>query len=362
MEEVGIEAEKDSLFSLEASLGPLAWDRIKHAEANAKFYVPTERDEQLKNAIGRLLDGVVTRADRNVPLTRSNRKEGRALLVAGQSGTGKSRALSRLLTAHEALRPTDDPIAPRRPLISIKAPETFTPRAFYIRMLHAMGYPLVNSPVTELLIERVRKHAQRLQVLVLHIDDSSNSLVGHSPRARDRAVERVATTLRGLMVDAENPLSVIVSGLPSILDLVRVEEQFGRRAEIVHFNPLQANDADRLRQIGAKRAKTFGLADKETSGDFALRLLHAGNYQLGTVMEITSQAIGSALEKGQSRDRSAGLSAADFADVYFRRTACSSQLNVFTAADWSKIDTSQIVPRWIEERPISNRKHKGGAR
>ncbi|MBX3531704.1 MAG: ATP-binding protein [Rhizobiaceae bacterium] len=348
---------QDPLFSLTASRSEQDWDRIEQAERAASSYITTPRDAELNDRIDGLIRRVLTRKDLNAELSRENRLKGRAEIIVGGSGAGKTRAIEKAILRQSSLRPTDG-AEPTRPLLSINAPENPSPRALYMRLLNATGYPLVSVPSTEVVLQRFKSQALKLGVVIIHVDDAANLIVGQDSFRRRRAAERMAACFRGLMED-DNPISLIISGLDPVLDLVRYDEAFGRRAEVLNFYPVRENEIKSLARTIHDRAKTAGLAFAPEK-EMIERLVHAASGQLGLALEMSWQAMAVATERCTSAAAPRNLESVDFAAIYHRRTACGFGLNVFETPDWRRIDTSETIPRILDDRSTqaSSRRRK----
>ena len=337
----------DPLYALRASISEQDWDRISADEVRYAKYVTTARHDAVSQRVSNLLLRSLTRHDSNSDLTRANRLKGRAQLIVGGSGAGKTRAIERAVLEHAVLRPTDG-AEPKRPLLSINAPEIPSPLARYTRKLRAAGYPALSNLPTEAALQRLKSQVRKLGVILIHIDDAANMVVGQDTFRRRRSAERLAACLRGIMED-DNPISLIISGLEPLLELYRCDDAFARRSEVLNLEPVQAGE---LKQLGARIGSWASAANLQfaPTHDLVERLCHAANGQLGLSFEIAWQAIAFSSRRARPDGEQPRLEISDFASVYFQRTACSFGRNVFDAPDWRSVDTRNPI-LLVEEAP-----------
>jgi hypothetical protein len=344
----------DPLYALRASISEREWDRIHADEVGGSKYVKTARHEAVAQRLSNLLFRSLTRRDAKSDLTRENRLKGRTQIFVGGSGAGKTRAIERAVLDHAVLRPTDG-TEPKRPLLSINAPEIPSPLALYTRLLKAAGYPVLSNLPTEAALQRFKSQARKLGVILIHIDDAANMVVGQDAFRRRRSAERIAACLRGFMED-ENPISLIISGLEPVLELYRCDDAFARRSEVLKIEPVQPGEFKQLETKIANWAASANLQFNPTH-DLVERLCHAANGQLGLSLEIALQAIAYASRRRCAHGEQPSLGISDFADVYFQRTACSFGRNVFDAPDWRSVDTRNPI-LLAEEAPKRKRSGK----
>jgi hypothetical protein len=166
-------------------------------------------------------------------------------------------------------------------------------------------------------------------------------IVGQDAFRRRRSAERIAACLRGLMED-ENPISLIISGLEPVLELCRCDDAFARRSEVLNLAPVQPDELKRLEARIGRWAAAANLRF-DPAQDLMERLCHAARWQLGLSFEIAWQAIACSSRRIRPDGEQPRLESSDFADVYFQRTACSFGRNVFDAPDWRTIDTRNPI-------------------
>ncbi|WP_244486758.1 TniB family NTP-binding protein [Aureimonas sp. Leaf324] len=326
------------------------WDRIHADETSNATFIETDRLHRLREHVGELLRRTATRRDSSQSLDSSNRVAGRALFCVGDAGSGKTVTLRRAILSFSALRPVDEG-EPRRPILSINAPDQPSLNAIYGRLLQCMDYPSMAARSTEVLRQRFLAQSERLGVVLIHIDDAANMTVGQDAFRARRSAQKIAACLRSLM-EEEPPFSLIVSGLEPTLQLLEHDDALARRAQQVGLSRVRPQEHKVIAHALHLRAKDLGLVfspDRDLIG----RLVHAANQQFGLSFELAWHAIALAQAVGATE-----LGACHFADAYFRRTSCHPGLNVFEAPDWERIDTTAIIPKLVDDPSVTLRRRR----
>lgn len=298
--------------------------RIIKLEKLHRSYLRTPRDARLEAEFERLIEGASL-------CLGGRRPEGRALVVIGESGAGKTHALRRLISRRKEFDPQPMEIGPTMPLVSITAPSPCTLKQLANELLHALGYPRERDVRENVAWNRVRDQLQLRQVMVVHIDEMQ-----HAVRFPDSAeTQKVSDTLKNVMQQTDWPVRLILSGLPALGQFVRRDVQLWRRCRFITFEALHfPTDEKGLRHIVRTVAmhgaglNPVGLDDSE----FLARLCHAAEGQFGRVIEICRAAAEDAIGAG-----SAVLTVSDFASAYATTTGCSPADNLFLVRDWEFI-------------------------
>jgi len=167
------------------------------------------------------------------------------------------------------------------------------------------------------------------------------------------------------MQKAEWPIWLILSGLPELARFCQDDASMRRRVRILRFEPLKFPDHLRavqklVRQIVAQ-CEPLECTSLMTD-EFSHRLLHAGMYQPGIVVEYVQDAISECLAREEEN-----LVIDHFADVYMSRTgALEDSENVFIASNWLSIHVegamfekaSDDVEAAFERRHATGRKRR----
>lgn len=306
-------------------------------------YFGTSRDRLLEAELDNLVDAFLLSEDAgNSDAARrvGRLREGRALTIVGESGTGKSRTLDRHFLKREEFAGYGAPNSDCM-LISVTAPSPCTLRLLGMSVLAALGYETTRELKENVVWDLVHHQLELRGVRFLHIDE-----LQHVLQSRNQLeIAKVQDTLKGLMQHRQWPVWLILSGLPAVATMLSGDEQIWRRSRHVTFEDLTLErDVSLVRRLvafyGAEKASLSieSLADDE----FIARLLHAAMYRFGVVIELVQDAIRHAVLLGSS-----ALEVEHFAAAFAARTGCVPDRNVFTAGslDWHLIDPREGLQR-----------------
>lgn len=265
------------------------------------------------------------------------RVEGRALVVVGESGAGKSAAIARLIASQAELQPRNLAVGPVVPIVSITAPSPFTPRALAMEVMNqGLGYGMVRDIRENVAYSRLREQLRMRQVRILHIDEMQHALGANNPHE----MQRLADTLKNLMQHAENPVALILSGLPSLVNFVKTDIQLQRRCRFVRFTPLSFPDDKEGLELIVKKVggKLAGLTPVDVLvEEFLARLCRAAGGQFGLVIQICRAAAEEAIRSGSTE-----LTPKHFAAAYAAGTGCAPDENLFTVRDWEFVSSGYM--------------------
>lgn len=261
--------------------------------------------------------------------------EGRGIAIIGESGSGKTTAVRRILR-QQAFAGTD-PGELR--WISLRVPTPATQKDLARAILRALEFPIVRDSTASRMWDLVNFHLHLRKTWFVHLDEGQE-LGG---RGSDTERAAVINALKSLMQIPDWPINLIVSGTPELHDLLAKDPQLSRRFFVVRFHPVTELDARDdvlalLEHYAAFAELRLGpdLADVE----FIPRLIHAEREQFGIIVEFLIGAITCALSAGRAE-----LRCADFAQFSAARTGNAFNRNPFTAADFRTVPTgrSQLV-------------------
>ncbi len=285
------------------------------AEIGAKIaalrsmFISNDRFESLSDQFGRLLQR------RRAEIENDMTVEARGIAVIGSSGSGKTTAIDRMISRHPAIfRPPED--LRYAEIISFQVPSPATLKYVGQTALNALGYPLRRDKPAAIIWDMVRHHLKQRQTLFLHVDEAQDLALSQSDRER----AAVVNTLKSLMQNKEWPVGLILSGMPSLGDLLNYDPQLSRRIFPVKFAPISmALDGDEITGILFAYLEKAALEadDDIKSESFADRLIHAGKGEFGLTIEVIIGAIEEALFAGCE---SVGLK--EFAAFFRRRIGC----------------------------------------
>ena len=203
--------------------------------------------------------------------------------------------------------------------------------------LAKLGYPLAAERTEHRIWELVRERIALRNIRFLHFDEVQNII----NRADVREAARLRDTLKSFLNDVEQPVCLILSGLPTIKDFLELDRQESRRCTFVSYKPLTGTAAPKIYEALSQYAGEAGLEiEPELEHAIASRLLHAACYQFGLSFEIAVDAINIALKACDLT-----LSHLHFAGEYARRTECPAHENPFLVEKWWELDCSILTQK-----------------
>lgn len=327
----------DALARLRDSFDATTLGHLAVIETIKARFLKTERYARLERAFRAALIPLILRLDERQPLGPGNRQEGRIVLVVGESGAGKSTAIHRLLEHHPtyrgyALKGEKRNTSAIR--IKVRAPSTFL--GVGRQLLAATGYPLQGSLERHVVWQRIAERLPMLGTTVLHFDEMHNVIdkANHVDKAD------IQHTLKSLVADADWPVSLIVSGLPRIAELLETSPEDERRTEAVDLTPLvMPQEAEMLAAVMHELAGMAGLEPPANTRTVVIpRLVHASSQQLGNAMLLIQSAVLQAMTTDERH-----LSVQNFALAYAARTGCGPAANPFLADDWRIIPPARLL-------------------
>jgi hypothetical protein len=313
------------------------------------MHVETSRDEELRFELKVITDNIVQPRDPDLPPGADNMREGTSLLIVGETGAGKTKAIRHALKNHPAF-PGYGVRDSGCQLISISVPSPFTLRTLGMALLRGAGYRTSREYPQNIAWSRARFQLSGTAILVVHIEDIQDVLQSNA-----KEIKQVLNSLKGLMTDLGwPPLHLIFTGLPEIADVLKFDYQVPRRSGFIHFKPIDADaDFKMIKEAAAKYGKVAGVSVAAlNSHELVGRLCHAAHAQLGLVFELLVLALEICL-----RAKRKVLTQEDFADAYARRTLEPIELNPFVGDNWAEIDTS-IIQKKPEEIVVDDQRKK----
>jgi hypothetical protein len=330
-------------------------------------YITSALDAKLMEEFNRLIVHAGMRENIREPHARTNRREGRLLVLTGPSGAGKTRSLIRTIRRHPALEGRD-PEAPDSPVTIVTVTSPCTLKQLGRDTLHNTGYPLQRDLREHQTWELVRNQLDLGSKVVLVYDEMQ-----HITQAANVAEQqKVANTIKDLMINRQWRLSIIVCGLPSVAEFIRSDKQLERRARFLEMKPLRmpADNADIAAMVAALAGFADLCVDDDVETNLAPRLIHAAGNLFGIAIEITHEAIVTALDpdylnlgRDEIHERSDHdarsvtpgsnrLTREHFARALEGRLGCTDDENPFVSRDW----VSTLAPTPAPAPSARNRK------
>ncbi|MDT3684964.1 MAG: TniB family NTP-binding protein [Pseudorhodoplanes sp.] len=183
-----------------------------------------------KSAVAKqYFDGLLDRVDGGL--------EGLCLVVYGPTGAGKTHILKHL-RKDPILQSFETEEGIQRPMLALDAPAPCTLRTLGMRMLKHLGLPFSRALREHEVWDCVVANLHAQGVGVVFIDEMHNVLSGR----KDTEREKIAMTLKSLMVSETNPIQLILSGLDVLSKFIQKYEEVERRSHFLEVTPLTSRD------------------------------------------------------------------------------------------------------------------------
>lgn len=339
--------DTDIMRRLAATLTDKDSVRLEIMERVRAKYISSDRDSELEKAVDHLTERTLGRANPGLPASTSLRPEARALAVVGNSGAGKTTAIERLFARHPAF------VGYRQPgcaLISVTISGSCTLTTVGRLILDELGYPLLADRREHLVLEMVNRRLDLQNIGYLHLDEIQNI----TTTANVREAVRIRNWLKTFLNNKKKPIGLILTGLPEVAEFIEADTQIRRRTRFLEFQPLTRSDLEAALDTLIDFAAVAHLSVDSTAKNILVpRLLHAADYEMGTMIELIHESIDQAL---QSDART--LTATQFSTVYAQRTGSAASANPFVADDWHNIDCSVVLTK---DRPNQRTANSGKA-
>lgn len=273
----------------------------------------------------------------------------RTLAIIGESGTGKSTAITHVLNSFDEFKPYKNEHNEKIiPMLSIEVEYSFTPKDFAIHVLRKLGADGSYSSNETVLYDELKNQLRASGTILLHIDEAQHLKKSGS----SKAVMGLKDRFKSLLVIENWPLHLILSGVDDLSELFTGDQQMPNRSSVMRFDTLSSPaDNKRVEEILADIAANCGLkVDKAlTTPDFLGRLVKATGGGIGTLIEMVRAACYKALAKEHS-----AVKAKDFEFVYGRTSGSLPSENIITAKAWVDLDRSNalidLVPKTVEPK------------
>lgn len=297
-------------------------------------HIVLPRDLELKAGLARLTEQMFVKRLLDGPAGVGNRREQRALLVTGCTGTGKSYTVGKAL---ETLAPSiRDPDGRLLKIITVKLPSPYSGKELARRILRLLDVEMSDRLNEIELWEAVIEHFEAKQVALLHLDEfqrhSTIKTVGRAQKTE--AADRLAATLNELLMHDRWPVSLLISGTEHILDFWRTTsvDQVYRRTGFVVFGQMDETYYPGLELALTRYAQKAGIPLAISVPDLGGRICMAGENTPGIALELLQEAVVNAVRAGAS-----ALTIAHLAEVFARRNHAPRDQNPFLAANWTRI-------------------------
>lgn len=305
---------------------PVAADRIFAEKIRIRQqHIPTKFQEPLEARLKQLIENA------EACLAGGGLKQ-RALVILGESGTGKSTAIAYQLAKFAAFQPKPDADGNlRSSLLCTDAPGTSTTKSFAIALLAGLGINAAERAPEFELYATLKEQLKLQGKLFICVDEMQHVIRGATPKA----IAKIQDVLKNLTQIDGWPLHAIFIGTPALSAFLEGDRQLANRCRVLFLAPLDATEdaeylAETIRNIVEDVAGLkIGWTEKHRLPE---RLLAASHRCTGTLIQYVQEACFQALEAGSSKVRMK-----HFGAVYHANTGCTRQDNIFEVVDFEAI-------------------------
>ncbi len=292
------------------------------------------RDRYFETGRDKLLMKFIEKLRKNAKaLEKGNGSHRRSLFIIGETGSGKTRSIKRILPLIAEWQPSRDQYGDEvTPLICIKPPKPCSMRALAIELLTAMRVPVSGRKTDPEVYVFLKEQLRERGVKAIWIDEMQDVLRNNTTKA----IQAVQDVLKALVQVDGWPIHTIYSGVPALATFLQGDRQLARRSYVMRYEPMEfPDDAEWIEKIVATVVlEDCGMtrADDTMTNVFREKLCRAASGAFGSLVEIAQEACFRAADNGRTQ-----VKLADFSKVYEEMTGCTRVDNVFVAANWREI-------------------------
>ncbi|CDZ62183.1 Transposition protein, putative [Neorhizobium galegae bv. orientalis] len=299
-----------------------------------KPYIGFPRDRKLQLAFRAMIKGI--NAGSGSPDIPDKR---RILVVSGESGAGKTRAVIERIRNTGEMQPWEDEDGVAvDPVLWFKAPSPSTPQKLAYRGLQSLKFPIspnvAENKIWDIFQAQIKANRKRFVV----IDEAQDAI----ETANRIELLKIASALKDLVQMSDWSIRLILIGVPPLAEFMCRKQLFNRRT-IVPFERVKepkVNATVKLildKVIGSHAGQTLA---KDVPEDFRHRLSHACAAEIGSIIQMVRGASENATLDGRTV-----VELSDFEETYTFFSGCLEEENVFTCKDWHLLDPFTAVLR-----------------
>lgn len=294
-----------------------------------------------KSAVAKqYFDGVLDRVDGGL--------EGVCLVLHGPTGAGKTHIVKHL-RKDPVLQTFETEEGIQRPMLALDAPSPCTLRTLGMRMLKHLGYrPRKTLRREHEVWDRVFANLHAQGVGLVFIDEMHNVLAGRNNAER----EKIAMTLKSLMVSETNPIQIILSGLDELGTFIHKHEEVERRSHFIEVTPLRSRDRSKavrfLKDLQIQLGFPGSCFDKD---DMPERFMLASQGYIGRIAYFAQEAAALAVSLND-----ATIAAEYLGEAYRRPYGVSPDNNPFLMANISQFRVPKRKFKYDDQTRLRGKK------
>ena len=253
-------------------------------------------------------------------------------VLIGASGSGKTTLINRAIT--ELAAPYRDA---HLEIAQVIVPSPATLKELGRTICKTLGYPVTGVSTAPVIWDLVRFHAKARGTIMIHLDEAQDIVRSQS----EKEWRSVINTLKSLQQNTDWPISLTLSGIPELADVVNHDAQLARRLKAFSIPKLDPiTDHANIQAVIGKYCQLANVPpDPDVlSPGFIPRLIHAANYDLGRLTKLTQTALLTAVRNNTPQT----LTPNHFTTAYQTKSNTLPAFNPFTATNYKDIDTTKL--------------------
>ncbi|MGH6763975.1 MAG: AAA family ATPase [Phyllobacterium sp.] len=272
--------------------------------------------------------------------------EGRGLLVTGPSRIGKSTEIRKLLKEVNdgaTIMPDGRPAR----IVSVVLKGLLTWKDLGIHTLHeGLEYPIAAGRLTQREVwDRVVAQARVQGVIGIHYDECQHIF----PKTKCQGRAMILDSFKSLLKQPEWPLTLILSGVDSLVHHITSEEQLTYLLRPISFSEIGLHreaDLQELHNLCHTYAEKAGVDFTDLASlDFYHRLTCACANRWGLVIELLIEAFLISIDTGEGK-----VTRQHFCTAFTRQIGLHEGYSPFSIDDYQKLFKAQKIFEILEKR------------
>ena len=267
-------------------------------------------------------------------------REGRALIVAGPSGAGKTTLIRHGTRAHPELSITPDEHGAVG-MLFVQVPPACNLADLGTAVAQAAGYPARDGLKASVAWGAAMRVIKEKGIRFLWIDELQNV----TELANVKEARKIRNTIKMSLINVRHSMGLVLSGDMSIVSFLCSDRHILRRSDVMEIAAVDASLFAVIAGAIKLMARKAGMSTApELETEIVPRLVHAALGQFGTSIETARITIARAAD---SRDDASGavaiLDMENFARSWARAHAVGADANPFVTPLWAKLDVAAIL-------------------
>ncbi len=302
-------------------------------------HCPSGRDDEIITRLRHMRKSMLS-------LNPVSNKKNRITFVTGESNAGKSTLVEYAIANDPFLSNIREKQGVKQ-LVRLDAPPASSLQNLGVEILRRAGY-LVRDDIKQTRVwPKVREQLKNREVAFIIIDEAQRLL-----KIKDEnELQAVSDSLISLVDMQEWPIRLVLIGVDPLPILRARDKQMETRSEAIDLRAIPYEKHQRVEQWMMEIiSKHAGLEIGEIPmRDYARRLIHACDGNVGSIISLIRDAVELAIEGGSS-----SVTTRFFAQAYHKATKCGPDDNLFEINKW--LSSPSGLAKIANEESVANLK------